>query len=171
MNHPFESTLGAGPYRFVGSFSIIKPCENMPEGNYSQIAKTLHKNFVRGSGTCAHCGMAIMNVFQVETGNGEVYGVGCDCIMKVGMDAAELTKVEKAVKQHEKQLRLARKETKAAAAKAKLNDLLDNRAEELKKLPHPCMRDKTLYDYAGWCRDNARNPVYCLANVERELEK
>lgn len=156
--HPFEKTLGQGPYKFVGYVRIIKPSEQMPEGNYRQMTEATPIRFVRGMGTCAHCNMAIMNVFMVEIGNGDVFGVGCDCILKVGLPAQELNKVKKAQSDLLKQQRLERKLKNMSKAQSDLDELLEEKAGAMMGMPHPTMPGKTLYQYAVWVRDNVRNP-------------
>lgn len=143
--HPFERTLGPGPYAFVGYFRIaISPNKG------AHTVGAMHPRFVRGAGTCAHCGAAILNVYQVQTGNGDVFGVGCDCIEQVGIPGPELDKVTRQRKALDKQARIARLAENAAIAAATIQALLD--AGTLDALPHPSVwhasQGKTRKDWA-----------------------
>jgi len=144
LQHPFEKTLGAGPYRFVGAVQIRKPTATSMD-NYKSCYDAAGPRFVTGMGTCAHCGMAIMNVFLVEIGNGDVFGVGCDCIGKVGMAPQEIRKVDATVKKWNKE----KQTLKAFNARADLEEMIESQAEVLGKLPHPMdFEGKSLLDYA-----------------------
>lgn len=152
--HPFSYTLGYGPYHFRFMFTIIKPSEACPTGNYH----TLPTNLKAGCGTCAHCGQGIMNVFVISIGNGDLYGVGCDCVANVGLPTSQLTAVQKAKAAHEKQLRDARKKAKqkkeweelTSKLRPKLSTLAEEYGDEYKICPHPSYPDKSLLDYIGW---------------------
>lgn len=98
--HPFtDAGMGSAPFRFVGACTI--PSNWLAGENpsaYNAAIAALPKHLKSGLGTCAHCGMAIMNVFIVRNAEGDEYGVGCDCIERVGdarvvtaMKAAKLT--------------------------------------------------------------------------------
>lgn len=166
--HPFEKSLGAGPYRFVGMFHISLAAGAMGRPYYD--ASLVHKNFVRGAGTCAHCGHAILNVCQVMIGNGEVYGIGTDCIAKVSMPVIELTKVQKAVKAHEKALRDARKKRKGDAARIELGTLIAEKADLMATIPNG---RQTLLSYAQWCHANSNSGgiVIVLKHVKACIQK
>jgi hypothetical protein len=169
--HPFEKTLGPGPYKFLGSFSIVKPSEKCPTGNYAEVNARVAAvgKFVRGAGTCAHCNMSIMNVFMVEIGNGEVYGVGCDCIEKVGLPAKEMTKVQREQREREKAQRKVRKANKIEKAREKLEELMESKGEEMKKLPHPSISGLSLFDYAVYLIENNCSALYALPNIRSSL--
>jgi hypothetical protein len=157
--HPFHSTLGAGPYRFVGMFCINLQAGAMGRPYYNP--ELVHKNFVRGAGTCAHCGHAILNVCQVMIGNGEVYGIGIDCIEKVDLPVIEMAKIDKVKKAHAKALRDARKAKKDEIKRLERVESLEKSRVELqalihdgilKQFPHVnehfAMQGMTLNDYA-----------------------
>src|SRR5688572_27044861 len=84
--HPFElAGMGRGPYRFL--FLAVIPGPTLAEKNpsaYNAALQALPRDLVGGCGTCANCGMAIMNVYVVADANGAKYGVGCDCVEKTG---------------------------------------------------------------------------------------
>lgn len=154
--HPFAKTLGPGPYRFLGAVQIIKPSEAMPEGNYRQLRQETPSRFVRGMGTCAHCGMAIMNVYFVEVGNGDVYGVGSDCIMKTAQAERFETTLVKQVREHNRKLDREKRHGKKLSDKATVRELLEVHEPELAAMPHPRgYEGKSFYDYAAWMLDNA----------------
>lgn len=163
--HPFQRTLGAGPYRFVGMFyiNIAAGHQGRPYINPNDI----HPKFVRGAGTCAHCGHAILNVCQVMIGNGEVYGIGLDCVEKVAMLVRELTAIQKAKRTHDKALRLARKARKGDAARAELQNIIDSQEVALsnRKHPTPYMANQgyTLLDYAKWTVEKSNDGGIVLA--------
>jgi len=167
--HPFEKTLGQGPYQYLGMVTIIKPSENMPEGNYRQLGMLTPTRFIRGMGTCAHCGMAIMNVFFVQVGNGDVYGVGSDCIHKAGLPPSEIRKLSRDEAKHQKDLRVRRKNNKIENAWAELEEICYTKSEEMAKLPHPSIYGKTLMDYVEWVKANVSNPIRSLDTVKRSL--
>lgn len=82
--HPFErSGLGVGPFRCVGAVSIPSP--SLAEHNtdaYNNAMRSLPRDV--GCGTCAHCGMAIMHNFIIESKDGKRFVVGSDCVHKTG---------------------------------------------------------------------------------------
>lgn len=82
--HPFFETLGAGPYRFLYCYDLgaaLNPDTAANFGSMRGWAKEAPK-LKAGLGTCAHCGMAISLICVVRTGNGDLYGVGSDCVAK-----------------------------------------------------------------------------------------
>jgi hypothetical protein len=60
--HPFERTLGPGPYRYVGFFEINIQAGQM--GRPYINSHLVHPRFVSGAGTCAHCGHAIFAIVR-----------------------------------------------------------------------------------------------------------
>lgn len=158
--HPFERTLGAGPYRFVGAGRIA-------------VSETFGARYIgpeceRGAGTCAHCGHAIMNIFVIETGEKRRFGVGSDCIHKVGIPARELSAVKKAELAMERQKRAERKKRKGDAARIELRQILETKAEALKLIQHG---KQSLYQYATWCLDRSNDGgiVIVLKRVKEAL--
>lgn len=166
--HPFETTLGPGPYKFIGVVSIrVSEHGTQLHGNVDT------KTIKSGLGTCSHCSTAIMNCFIIETANKERFGVGCDCIRKVGLPYAEMTKVEVAEKLHERQLRKARVEKKAVDYRSRFKDLLVHFEEVLKSKPHPtpyhAEQGKTLFDYAQWLNDHSSDSAVPQAYKRVEI--
>lgn len=165
--HPFERSLGAGPYKFVGMFEINLAAGAMGRAYYDQ--SLVHKRFVRGAGTCAHCGHAILVVCQVQIGNGDVYGVGSDCIAKVAMPVIELTAVQKAIKAREAKKRSDRKLAKHLAAKEEIGKLIADRGSEMADMQSPRSRG-SLLEYAKWCLERSTNATYALSTIKYALD-
>lgn len=168
--HPFQKTLGDGPYRYVGFFYINIEAAKM--GRPYINPNDVHPNFVTGAGTCAHCGQAILNVCQIQIGNGEVYGVGLDCVEKVSLPVKELNAIQKAKRDHDKKLRMARKVRKGDSARQALGELIATRTADMKSKPHPseymANQGLTLLDYANWTleKSNDGGIVIALKRVE-----
>jgi hypothetical protein len=82
--HPFYETLGPGPYRFVGCYDLGAAQDPSSAANFGNMRGWLADapKLKAGLGTCAHCGTAIMNICIVRVGNGDLYGVGEDCVEK-----------------------------------------------------------------------------------------
>lgn len=82
--HPFYETLGPGPYRFTGCYDMGEAMDSTSAANFGSMRGWLADapKLKAGLGTCAHCGMAIMLVCIVQVGNGDLYGVGSDCVEK-----------------------------------------------------------------------------------------
>lgn len=110
--HPFEAAgMGTGPFTFVAMWSF--PPRDLAEKNpsaYNAAMQDMPK-LKGGCGTCSNCGMAISNICIVRNAQGEVYGVGSDCVMKTE-DKALGDKAKVAVARHEAELRRARNEEK-----------------------------------------------------------
>jgi hypothetical protein len=82
--HPFFETLGPGPYRFVGCYDLGAAMDSTSAANFGNMTGWVRDapRLKAGLGTCAHCGTAIMNICIVRVGNGDLYGVGEDCVEK-----------------------------------------------------------------------------------------
>jgi hypothetical protein len=123
LDHPFtRAGMGRAPFKFVGACSI--PSNWLAGENpsaYNAALSALPRHLKGGLGTCCHCGMAIMNVFIVRNADGDEYGVGCDCIEKVG-DTVVTTAMRMAKNKMEREKRAAKRDARhqraAAAAKA-----------------------------------------------------
>ena len=165
--HPFEKTLGPGPYIFIGMFSIDKAAGAMGKPYFNPNER--HPRFVSGCGTCAHCGTTIMNVYQIQTGTGDVFGVGCECINKAGLPCREMAKVDRAEASHQKKLRDARKQRKGEAAREEIRSLIDSGALDTK--PHPCRASGTLRSYAEWILEHSTigGVVFAVQRIKNNL--
>lgn len=94
--HPFQNTIGPGPYRFVGTYDMGAALAHQQSFGDTAAAFRDAPRLEAGMGTCAHCGQAILNICIVRRGDGKLYGVGTDCIMKTDdgklVDAVKLEK-------------------------------------------------------------------------------
>lgn len=167
--HPFQRTLGLGPYKFVGVFELGKAIAALNAGNVSG-----HNNMMMnaprlkaGMGTCAHCNMAITFVCIVQTGNGELFGVGSDCINKVDMPAKEVTKLDKIKRERSKMQRAALKAKKGDAARLDLKTMIDSMSNVLDSKNHPTRSSLTLLDYAKWTLEHSSDGgiVFALKRI------
>lgn len=83
--HPFEiAGMGTGPFVFVGMAKL--PSAELAGQNpdaYNNALRDMPK-LKSGCGTCSNCGMAIMNICIIRNSQGELYGVGTDCVEKTG---------------------------------------------------------------------------------------
>ena len=143
--HPFElAGLGKAPFRYVGiEFQEISHGERVI-GSIGGCAIT-----TQPGGTCAFCGHFILNMFNVESSDGQRFHVGCDCIHKVGDP-----KLSKAVTADEKKMKSSREDRRIAEAQAALPN-----AFKLQMSPHPtpyqAQQGKTLANYCEWLFSNA----------------
>lgn len=69
--HKFEASgLGKAPFKFVGSFEkVYQASPDSPR---------------QPGATCDYCGTGIMTVCQVRSSDGKLFGVGVNCVEKVG---------------------------------------------------------------------------------------
>ena len=82
--HPFErSGLGVGPFRCIAAVSLPSPslAEKNPQA-YQNAMRDLPRGV--GLGTCAHCGLALINNFIIESADKHRFSVGCECVHKTG---------------------------------------------------------------------------------------
>lgn len=138
--HPFElAGMAIGPYRFVGLWSF--PSRTLAERNpsaYNIALGTMPRNLEGGCGTCSHCGMAISNVFIVESvPTGKRFGVGCDCVQKTG-DKALGDRVKVAKARHEAQLRRERAEQRRREAHERYLDTVCPKTGETNRARLAC---------------------------------
>ena len=85
--HPyFAAGFGEGPYTFAGCYDLAEATNPDSAANFGNMRGWLADapKLKAGMGTCACCGHAIMQICIVKTGNGDLYGVGSDCIEKLG---------------------------------------------------------------------------------------
>ena len=142
--HPFEARgLGKAPFRYVGlQYQEISYGERVI-GNVGGCAMT-----TKPGGTCAYCHAYIVNMFNVESSDGNRFHVGCDCIKKVGD-----VKLAKQIAPALKKLKASRDAARIAAAKAALPG-----KTSLAGKPHPNAyaqaNGKTLADYCEWLLKN-----------------
>lgn len=82
LTHPFQKTIGPGPYKHCGSYDMGAALAHQQAFGDTASAFRDAPRLVAGMGTCAHCGMAILNIQIIERGDGKRYGVGSDCVLK-----------------------------------------------------------------------------------------
>lgn len=85
--HPFlEAGMGEGPYTYVGNYDMSEAMNPDSAANFGSMTGFLKDapKLKAGMGTCACCGMAIMNICIIRDGNGDLWGVGTDCVEKTG---------------------------------------------------------------------------------------
>ena len=82
--HPFYATLGEGPYSFQGCYDLGAALDPKSAANFGNMTGWLRDSprTKNGLGSCAHCGQGIMLICLVKTGNGDLYGIGSDCVEK-----------------------------------------------------------------------------------------
>lgn len=165
--HPFETTLGLGPYTVVGFFALVLPSEsNQGQSNFHLAPQGLKS----GVGTCAHCGRGIINNYIVQIGNGEKYAIGSDCIFKASLPFREISKVRQNELKMARAQRAARKAKKGLEARTELRQILESQKETLSLIPRTAQR--SLYQYATWCLDHSSDGgiVLVLRRVKELLQ-
>lgn len=152
--HPFErSGLGKAPFQFVGqSENVYSPAPGIQQPG----------------GTCDHCGTGIRYEFHIQSADGRVSKVGCDCILKLNRtDNRFVVEVEKArmaierkARQVKTEARKNREDDRINAAFGRLSDPMV--AERFAVLPHPRgFTDRrtgyplSLANYIAWMEKNA----------------
>jgi hypothetical protein len=95
--HPYEiAGMGTGPYQFCGIVEMPDLSSDSASNfaNPDPYAEINAIGLKAGAGTCACCGMAITVICVVMDGQGDKWGVGSDCIQKIGCpslcDAAKI---------------------------------------------------------------------------------
>lgn len=141
--HPFEKAgLGVAPFRYVGMIAQEISYGERVIGSAGGVPIT-----TKPGGTCDFCGAYIVNMFQVESSDGNRFKVGCDCIKKV--DA----KLTKSIAVDVKKMKAIRERQRIADAKAALP-----KAYKLQGQPHPApyhaADGKTLANYVEWLLAN-----------------
>lgn len=156
--HPFaRAGMGRGPWKFSGTFKMPDKtlAEANPQAYNNQLKHAPDLKF--GLGTCACCGMAIMNVFVVKDADGDRWGVGCDCILKLGRqfsdeDNQELVRSVKLSKRNADNQKWYEKRVAALYAdKATIDAMIAaGDLDGMDKAPHPKIPGKTMRDYIDW---------------------
>lgn len=151
--HPFETTLGLGPYQFIGVGEI---CFSPTFG-----ARYIGPECERGAGTCAHCGHAIKYVYVIETAEKRRFGVGSDCILKVSMPVKIVSQIEAIERKRQKEQRQAKKAVKGQSARNELKTLIDSNRDLLSN----SMRTQynTWLSYAEFCVEKSSDGGIVLA--------
>jgi hypothetical protein len=162
--HPFEKTLGPGPYRFLYVVTI-----SVTEARGTQVFNSSGDE--EGIGTCCHCGMGIMNCYVLLCGDGKKRAVGSDCIAKSNLPMPVRTAAEKARLKLEREKRKARKQARHLAALEETRALVDQHREALAKIRHPHVFEMNFLEYAEHCIQVTRNAIYIRAAIKAEIAK
>lgn len=142
--HPFQAAgLGNAPFRYVGVEHQEIAYGERVIGSAGGVPIT-----TKPGGTCAYCRKYIVNLFVVESMDGNRFHVGCDCIRKVNVIGT------KAMDKDVKEMKKSREAARIAEAKANLPH-----AHGLRSQPHPnafhAANGKTLADYVAWLFKNS----------------
>lgn len=158
--HCFEKAgLGKAPFRYVGvQFQDMRYGERVV--NVGGVECTTH-----AGGTCEYCGHYIVNMFVIESADGNRFHVGCDCLAKVG---------EKGLKrQADRDIREAARKRLAASNEERVANAikrLPQVADILAGKPHPneyhASQGKTLLDWCNWVIQNT-NGLPAAKVIER----
>ena len=142
--HPFEKAgLGKAPFRYVGMvYQEIAYGERVLGSVGGCLATT------KPGGTCDYCGTYILDMFRIESADGQRFKVGCDCVRKVDAKLYDRVNVDA------KAAKLEREKLRIAAAKAALPS-----ARALAGKPHPIKwraeQGDTMREWAAWLFQNA----------------
>ena len=129
--HAYEMAgMGTGPYSFYGIVEMPNLSENSAAnfGSANPYAEVQALKLKAGAGTCACCGMAITVICVVCDGAGDRWGVGSDCVEKIG-DAALCSTAKVAVAR--RRARMARSRS-AAKREARRQIWLDQPSTHLR---------------------------------------
>lgn len=83
--HPFEAAgMGRGPYAFAGLYDLGEAMNPDNPANFGRLTGCLTDapKLKAGMGTCACCGHAITVICIVKDADGDLWGVGSDCVEK-----------------------------------------------------------------------------------------
>jgi hypothetical protein len=146
--HPFElAGLGKAPFRYIGAVEQpVTSTGTVVIGVYRGVQVE-----TSDGGTCDHCGAGIINMFRVQSSDGNIFKVGCDCLKKVDIVNPATLKAD--VKRA--------KEAKIDARIANARKLLETEAvrSALASKPHhqPWAQAKglTMLDCVEWLLANA----------------
>lgn len=147
--HCFEKAgLGKAPFRYIGMVD-----QNI---KYGQATGTINgiEFSTKPGGSCAYCGTYIVNMFNVESADGNRFHVGCECIKKTG-DQGLIRLVAADIKKAEK----AKRDAKKSAALQRDQELCENfnfalYADTSHPNPYFASEGKTLADWAQWMKAN-----------------
>jgi hypothetical protein len=112
--HIFEiSGCGVAPFKLVGYWQLPSTAllEANPEAYNIQM-----KSAPCSVGCCRHCGMPLIHHYIIKDANGNLFAVGCECVMKTG-DNGLIRDVEKTKKKVEKEARAVKTEAKKQTKK------------------------------------------------------
>lgn len=150
--HPFQARgLGLAPFRYIG-----EKLQNIAYGR-AVVGTLADGNQItsKAGGTCAYCGTFIVNMYNVESADGQRFHVGSDCIEKIASADPELARVvDRAVSKARKLQTAFRNMTKIDTLHASLAQP-EVRATLASK-PHPRgFKGQTLLDSVEWMMQHA----------------
>lgn len=70
--HPFENTIGPGPYKHLGSYDMGAALAHQQAFGDTAAAFRDAPRLEAGMGTCSHCGHPILNIQIVSRGDGKL---------------------------------------------------------------------------------------------------
>lgn len=151
--HAFEQAgLGKAPFRYIGMEHQDISYGMAVVGHAGGIPIT-----TKPGGTCAFCGTYIVNMFGVESADGNRFHVGCECIRKTG-DAGMMKLVDRDEKARKKLQREASEKNRKAAARLLCETGLNAVAAKLSEQKHPnayhSAEGLTMFDYVKWMVEN-----------------
>ncbi len=157
-------SMGVAPFTFAGVFTL--PSKSLAEQNPSAYIAALREapTLKAGLGTCAHCGMAIMNIYIVRDSAGDLWGVGCECIRHITDDVAVIDAAQKAKKEAERAKRAE------AAAKRREADRAKRQAEHDARLEAERVRNGGLTDAEIRAQEHQRCIAARMQAVQPILE-
>jgi hypothetical protein len=128
--HPFEiAGMGVGPYVWAGFYEMPNVAEDSAANFACGNPYTDAPKLKAGLGTCACCGMAIVNVCIVKDANGDLWGVGSDCVEKCDDPSlGDKAKIEIARKQRRQRQARADKQREARRVEFGAKIATDSRA-------------------------------------------
>ncbi len=150
--HPFQARgLGLAPFRYVGEKVQQRAYGQAVVGALADGTQITSKP----GGTCAYCGTFIVNMYNVESADGQRFHVGSDCVEKIASSDPELARVvDRAVSKARKLQTEFRNMTKIDALHTALAQP-EVRATLASK-PHPRgFKGQTLLDSVEWMMQHA----------------
>lgn len=169
--HPFSLTLGEGPYKYVGSYDMGAALAHQQAYGSTEQAFKHAPRLEAGLGTCAHCGHAIIDIRVIQRGDGKLYGVGSDCVMKAAAegDVSALSVLERQIRADNRRKRDERKAAQITALEQDYQAAL----VKLEALPHPSAyfaeKGKTMRDYYEFCAKSPANMRGAIAKATGEI--
>lgn len=158
--HPFSFTLGEGPYTYVGSYDMGRAVAAVNNGSKDTAAAFQDApRLEAGMGTCAHCGHAILNIQIIRRGDGKLYGVGSDCVLKVAADGdvSAVSAMERKIRQAAAEKRYNKEQDKIKALEADYQAALIVLASQPHPNEHFASKGKTYADYIQFCSKTSKN--------------
>ena len=159
MIHKFEAAgLGKAPFVFTG---MEEKAHNNGDGT------------TKAGASCDYCSTSIRYVFWCRSADGKAFGVGCDCIRKVGDSSLVrmISQAERELKDKKNKIIRERKKANKIERLKAARENLSSVSGLLASKPHPnkyfADQGKTLLEYVRWNLDNGNELGYCF--VERAI--